>query len=602
MNSFEKCVNRQKRIDRVVNDIGYKDIIERNLLVKEKVINANHYIVMLGETSSGKSALINSIFNNKILVESVKPTTGIVTEVIISEDENESLLAVKKDKTFKNIDKEDFNSLSVSPIDNIQRLRYVGKCKDDKYSGMRIFDTPGYGSIVDYHEEVLKGFISESDIIVYVVSYKVGIGDDDLQFLKYVREIIGKRVEVVLAINMCPKDIKEDNKRVGEIKRSVKECIDKEFKTFYIESNSEKNPDAKELWDYIYNKVNDSEEQEELAQTLKSYQDYILKECKIKVNSKIASIEAKKEDIEDRMNMAKELLVKKEDFIETIERGFTKIKVKSIKFIDKSAVTIKNSINEYINDEDKWSKKEEAFTLMQHYYIPKLTKEETDNLINYIEDEIVLLDREIQNILTDVISNLEGKFGANNNYYTDVIDGIIKKHIGDAVQSAAGEILRRVKTTENIDENTNSLEYSRSKNFKKLGEISEEKHLKQSYYNLREFIKVISATSIKAITKYLSVFTDSIFYLYDALTWQKKIDEISIQAINNWASDMEWAIKKYLEQLKDRNKEEIILLFNELNDEFNQDEKELKDIGGEELIRLQKEIDFILNKCLLISL
>ena len=602
MNSFEKCVNRQKRIDRVVNDIGYKDIIERNLLVKEKVINANHYIVMLGETSSGKSALINSIFNNKILVESIKPTTGIVTEVIISEDENESLLAVKKDKTFKNIDKEDFNSLSVSPIDNIQRLRYVGKCKDDKYSGMRIFDTPGYGSIVDYHEEVLKGFISESDIIVYVVSYKVGIGDDDLQFLKYVREIIGKRVEVVLAINMCPKDIKEDNKRVGEIKRSVKECIDKEFKTFYIESNSEKNPDAKELWDYIYNKVNDSEEQEELAQTLKSYQDYILKECKIKVNSKIASIEAKKEDIEDRMNMAKELLVKKEDFIETIERGFTKIKVKSIKFIDKSAVTIKNSINEYINDEDKWSKKEEAFTLMQHYYIPKLTKEETDNLINYIEDEIVLLDREIQNILTDVISNLEGKFGANNNYYTDVIDGIIKKHIGDAVQSAAGEILRRVKTTENIDENTNSLEYSRSKNFKKLGEISEEKHLKQSYYNLREFIKVISATSIKAITKYLSVFTDSIFYLYDALTWQKKINEISIQAINNWASDMEWAIKKYLEQLKDRNKEEIILLFNELNDEFNQDEKELKDIGGEELIRLQKEIDFILNKCLLISL
>lgn len=602
MNSFEKCVNRQKRIDRVVNDIGYKDIIERNLLVKEKVINANHYIVMLGETSSGKSALINSIFNNKILVESVKPTTGIVTEVIISEDENESLLAVKKDKTFKNIDKEDFNSLSVSPIDNIQRLRYVGKCKDDKYSGMRIFDTPGYGSIVDYHEEVLKGFISESDIIVYVVSYKVGIGDDDLQFLKYVREIIGKRVEVVLAINMCPKDIKEDNKRVSEIKRSVKECIDKEFNTFYIESNSEKNPDAKELWDYIYNKVNDSEEQEELAQTLKSYQDYILKECKIKVNSKIASIEAKKEDIEDRMNMAKELLVKKEDFIETIERGFTKIKVKSIKFIDKSAVTIKNSINEYINDEDKWSKKEEAFTLMQHYYIPKLTKEETDNLINYIEDEIVLLDREIQNILTDVISNLEGKFGANNNYYTDVIDGIIKKHIGDAVQSAAGEILRRVKTTENIDENTNSLEYSRSKNFKKLGEISEEKHLKQSYYNLREFIKVISATSIKAITKYLSVFTDSIFYLYDALTWQKKINEISIQAINNWARDMEWAIKKYLEQLKDRNKEEIILLFNELNDEFNQDEKELKDIGGEELIRLQKEIDFILNKCLLISL
>ena len=37
---------------------------------------------MLGETSSGKSALINSIFDKKILVESVKPTTGVATEVI----------------------------------------------------------------------------------------------------------------------------------------------------------------------------------------------------------------------------------------------------------------------------------------------------------------------------------------------------------------------------------------------------------------------------------------------------------------------------------------------------------------------------------------
>ena len=27
MNSFEKCVNRQKRIDRVVNDIGYKILL-----------------------------------------------------------------------------------------------------------------------------------------------------------------------------------------------------------------------------------------------------------------------------------------------------------------------------------------------------------------------------------------------------------------------------------------------------------------------------------------------------------------------------------------------------------------------------------------------
>ncbi|SFD17395.1 dynamin family protein [Clostridium uliginosum] len=594
MNNFESCINRQDRIDMVVNALGNDGITNKNLFVKERIMNPSHYVVMLGETSSGKSALINSIFDKKILVESVRPTTGVVTEVVISHDSGESLIGINKDATFKNLDKDTFDKLTVKPDEGLHRLRYTGSCKDSKYAGMRLFDTPGYGSLISYHEEVLKEFIPESDFIVYVVSYRVGLGDDDYQFLKYVGEIKGENVEVILAINMCPQDVQDDNKRIREIRESVNECIHKDVKTFFIESNSEKKPNTTKLWDYIHERVNDDKKKEELLETLKNYQDYILEECKIKVNSKIANDESKQENIEERLNITREFLDKKKEILETLDIGFTKVKLKSLKFIDKSDITIKDEITKYIYDESKWSMKEETFTLMQHYYVPKLTNEETENLMTYLEDEIICLDRTIGDMLNTAIANLEKKVKINIPSYTEVMEGVVQKHVGDVIKQATGEMFRKA----------HKRGYIGTKNVtsEKLGNIFGDTASKQTNNNLKHLLKVIKATSLKGITEYLSVFTDSIFFLYDSLTWQKKINEISLEAIDNWANDVERTIRKYLDELKETNKEEIISLFDELSEEFKETEKELEDISLDELDRLRKEIEFILHKCLYMNL
>jgi predicted GTPase len=554
---------------------------------------------MLGETSSGKSALINSIFDKKILVESVKPTTGVVTEVIIDSESQESIIAVNKDSSIEVLDKDKFEALTVKPDENLNRLKYIGACKEPKYNGMRLFDTPGYGSLISEHEEVLKEFIPESDFIIYVVSYRVGLGEDDFQFLKYVGEIINDNVEVVLAINMCPKDVLEDNKRICEIKKSVNECIHKDVKAFFIESSSEKNPETSKLWDYIYESVNDHNKKEELSKTLKNYQDYILGECDIKINSKIANIQCEKENIEEKINIIKEFLNQKESILETIEGAFARIKVKSIKLIDKSDIKIKELIVEYINDESKWSMKEETFALMQHYYVPKLTTEETENLLTYIEDEIISLDRVIDNMLNIEITKLENKVKINVPSYTKVMEGIIEKHVGDTIKQAMGEMFRKASKRKSGKVKYNNIY---NKNLKKLTNIFERATMGETNNNLNHLLKTIKATSIKGITESLNVFTDSIFFLYDSLTWQNKINEISIEAIDNWANDVEGAIRKYLDELKETNKEEIISLFDELSEEFSVNEKELENISSEQLVRYKKEIEFLLHKCLLISL
>ncbi|KHD16878.1 dynamin family protein [Clostridium butyricum] len=595
MNIFDNCIKRQEKIDSIVETLGIKDIIDKNSLVKERVVNPSHYVVMLGETSSGKSALINSILEKKIMIESVKPTTGVVAEVVVS-DEEDIWSKVGKDGSITELEKDEFDKFVVNPTSDIHRLRYKGRSREDKFAGIRLFDTPGYGSLVDYHEDILKEFIPEGDFIVYVVSYRVGLNDDDYQFLKYVGEIISDKVEVILAINMCPKDITEDNKRITEIRKNINECIHRDVETFLIESSSEKNPDAQKLWNYIYERVNNPEKIEELGEALKNYQDYVLGECEIKVNSKIASIESAQNDLNERKKLTKEFFECKEEITAILERGFTKTKVKSVRLIDKAAATIKEDVRKYVEDETKWTKREETYSFMQHYYVPKLTTEETEHILSYIEDEIILLDKAMKEILNKTATVLEDKVKVNIPCYSDVMEGILKKHIGDAMKQAAGEMFR------SFDSKKKGNKDSSRTNFKRLESTDTEYDINNN--GLAKLIKAIRATSLKGITHYLSVFTDSIIYLYDTLTWQNKIQEISMEAIDNWAQDVEGAVRKYIDEFKETNRREIMSLFDELTQEFSEDETDdvIEDIDHETLIKLKREIDFILHKCLFASI
>ena len=170
---------------------------------------------------------------------------------------------------------------------------------------------------------------------------------------------------------------------------------------------------------------------------------------------------------------------------------------------------------------------------------------------------------------------------------------VIDQHLGDEIKKMTGELLRQSEHSE---------EQAKNSTYKNLKRLKVNNESIKTDHNRKQFFKVIRATSIKAITEYLAVFTESIFSLFQSINWQKSVEDMAVNAVDRWANDLEYAVKKYLDVLRDKKKSQIVALYNELSHEFKNDGNELENINSEELLRLKNEIDFLLNKCLLITL
>ena len=179
----ELLLDLSQEIGDVFIKIGNDDFIATQRLLHYRIKNPQSYVTVVGETSSGKSTIINGLYNEELLPTSTKPTTGTVTQIIndVSRDSNE-YFAINKDGTYEPLKYELYNELSLKPDRNLLRLQVQKSQKEKLLDGLNIFDTPGYNSLVAEHELILRTFLPESDVIIFTVLYRNGFTLDD-QFL-----------------------------------------------------------------------------------------------------------------------------------------------------------------------------------------------------------------------------------------------------------------------------------------------------------------------------------------------------------------------------------------------------------------------------------
>jgi len=146
-------------------------------------------MVVVGEFNAGKSALVNALLGEKVLLEGATPTTSRVTLVKWGEKAAEQIV----DENF---------SIYTHPLPLLKELNIV--------------DTPGTNAVIRHHERLTDEFVPRSDLVLFTTSADHPMTESERQFLE---RILAWGKKVVFALNKA--DIIEDEAALQEVRTFV---------------------------------------------------------------------------------------------------------------------------------------------------------------------------------------------------------------------------------------------------------------------------------------------------------------------------------------------------------------------------------------------
>jgi small GTP-binding protein len=146
-------------------------------------------MVIVGEFNAGKSALVNALLGERVLLEGATPTTSRVTLVKWGEKVGEQVV----DENF---------AIYTHPLPLLKELNIV--------------DTPGTNAVIRYHERLTEEFVPRSDLVLFTTSADHPLTESERQFLE---RILAWGKKVVFTLNKA--DILEDEKSLEEIRSFV---------------------------------------------------------------------------------------------------------------------------------------------------------------------------------------------------------------------------------------------------------------------------------------------------------------------------------------------------------------------------------------------
>ena len=435
--SMDKLNGVVKQIVEIAEQLGKTELSVNAKFLLNRINHPESYLVFLGETCCGKSTLINGILNKEIMPVSGIPSTGAITEIYCDNlEKEERFFAINKNATMETLDQETFQKLIWNPDDELERLRYVANDIDELYQGIRIFDTPGYGSLTERHDRILMDFIDQADAIVYVVFYRKGIQKSDKEYLEEILSLKQKDIPVYLLVNRCPSGTTNTDHRVKEIYRTVIDIFQNENIPLWLIH------DEKDLITAQMNKFSQSVTQdlntEERKQRLKTLFIENIRQMILQLTAEVENMiycaEASEKEKAERKRSLDELKSKfKKAETDIVIPGFEEIQEKFVVEVEKSQEHLKESIYETI-DEQAISSRKETNAYIQDHVLNQCVSTEVKSLYSFLEKKLMDLDEAVSNYLNTAIISFEKDielqtlsetFKAGSKFTKNIIDKLL---------------------------------------------------------------------------------------------------------------------------------------------------------------------------------
>jgi GTPase Era involved in 16S rRNA processing len=160
-----------KELERIINTYEINEL--KNDLESAETVD-NIFIGVLGEFSSGKSSMLNSILGKKVLPAMDKPTTKSITYIKsnVNQDDEIEYFEVKEDDTEEKISLIDFQDIAKGS----RKGETVVSVKSNEFlnNGYVFIDTPGVSSLDQTDIDITYGLLPKLDGILICIDCNTG--------------------------------------------------------------------------------------------------------------------------------------------------------------------------------------------------------------------------------------------------------------------------------------------------------------------------------------------------------------------------------------------------------------------------------------------
>ena len=571
----------QEKLDKIFETLPYvenEEIHNKAKFLRERMYNPDSFVVLLGETSSGKTTLLNGLLEENLLFTHVGPSTAAVTELILSSDEEEGYYAINKNATMERLTKEQLQALYRKPDDKLERLRVCRKSDVFGNGNVRVFDTPGYGSLMDEHEEVLKNFIPESNVIIYMVSYRVGILAEDYAFLNYAYQLLNENVEVILVINRVPDDVTEQDRKVQEILRYISDLLHHSPRLFLLpnippEADGYPLLKCNELWGYICENIHSEKNNQMLEEAFEIYVNNLYDECVLYLNDMRMRAKLERNEI----NELSQIFEERANAIEQIKEEIIKPQYEKIyKFMPDKLKRVERNVLEMVRTKVSGSNKfreDEITAYVREHLLYNGVSRETAEFSKYVQANLEEMNRQIEDRMNKEVMKVQSVVELHfSEEVQSLVKDSVKSHMNKVLYEGLSQYFKKF-----AGRGGSGIANGASHLLKKVGDLFGKTFSRETHNQLKHILAKIGATSTKVLSISLSVFLETISMITETLTWQNKLIEATDKSMDKWYTNALIEVKKDLSE----NEKENYVLIDEMADELRSQAK-----------ILQSEVDF----------
>lgn len=571
---FTSLLNKLDILEPLIEATGKPQLMDKAKFLYDRISNPESYVVFLGETSSGKSSIINGLIGSHLLPVKASPSTAAISEIVFKHRlPSAEYFFISKEAKMRKISETDFRAQCEAPASNLARLRAHVSTNIQLLDNLRVFDTPGYGAIVDEHEEILQDFIPNRDFVIYTVSYKVGIQDYDYSFLGFLRELLREDAKIVLVINRCPVGIDvNSNPRIKEIKSYVSDLLTIEPQVFCIDNivatdeTGHALPTCDSLWSYIGKQISTEERKKLLFEAFDGYIHDLYTECDnvIQLKYKEALLS---DDESRRIRMAQREFAEQIRLAskKLVEPTFAKIKSVLPKRIEDTEIRVNDFIIQKISKANRLEK-DEMVAYTNSHLIPFTIKKEMGEVITYIDVELTDLNRQLQDYIQKEVIR-----------FNDKVEVILDSNFDKAVKTISQEYIKKIMgnaLSEYFMMYAGAAGFrggaanAASHSLKVFGDWFGKTFSKHAH----EVAQKIGATVAKGAGAIIAVVTELLYELYDLKRWKDKLIQKVKEGVKKWKEDTIPMVVNDMDELMETNIATLYAIAKQMEDSIEEDQ------------------------------